>query len=53
VSIADVLADAVQLDRARWTQADQNRVAKVLRLHGFERKQARGNGERSWEYRRR
>jgi predicted P-loop ATPase len=49
-SIADVLLH-IQLDRGRWTQADQNRVARCLRTLGWERYR-RSTPPRDWRYRR-
>jgi predicted P-loop ATPase len=49
-SIADVLLH-IQLDRTRWAQADQNRVARCLRTLGWERYR-RSTPPRDWRYRR-
>ena len=52
VSIADIL-DALGVEWARWTQADQNRVARCLMRLGWERYQKRlPSRERQWRYRR-
>jgi predicted P-loop ATPase len=53
VTIAEILENLLCVERAKWTQPDQNRVARSLRSLGFERRQVRENGERFHEYRRR
>jgi predicted P-loop ATPase len=55
-SIGEVL-EALEIERARWTQADQSRVARCLRKAGWTRYRAhwtgdRDNGRREWRYRR-
>lgn len=49
ISIEEVMADALGIPEARWTKADQLRVASALRLMGFTRKRQAG-GVR-WLYR--
>jgi predicted P-loop ATPase len=52
VAVAEIL-EALGIDRARWTQADQNRVARCLVRLGWERYQKRRpSGGRSKRYRR-
>ena len=41
VSIGDVLSNLL-IERGRWTQADQNRVARCLKVLGWERFAVRG-----------
>ncbi|QIG92157.1 virulence-associated E family protein [Bradyrhizobium sp. 6(2017)] len=52
VSIAEVLADAVCIERSRWGQIEQNRVARCLKAHGWCRVQVRTGGKQSWRYKR-
>ena len=52
VTIADALHYAVGLELGRRTQADENRVARIFKAHGWERVQLRVAGERVWHYRR-
>ena len=50
VSVGDVLSNLL-IERGRWTQADQNRVARCLKVLGWER--YRGPRPlREWRYRR-
>ena len=49
VSIGECLAH-VGLERGRWTQADQNRVARCLKALGYERRQQMSSGFREWRY---
>lgn len=53
VSIGDVLGDGMGKSRDQWTQPDQNRIARSLRLLGWERYQTRVGEKREWRYRRR
>jgi predicted P-loop ATPase len=50
VTIEEVLQDALHIQTGHWTQVDQNRVARCLKSTGWERKQRRVNGKRSWVY---
>jgi predicted P-loop ATPase len=52
VTISDVLEQCVEKKRDFWTQADQNRIARVLRAKGWKRKRAPRdeNGNRLWMY---
>lgn len=52
ITIQEVLGDALHIDKAKWTPAEQTRVSRSLRALGFERKQKREGGERQYEYRR-
>jgi predicted P-loop ATPase len=52
VTVGEVLELLLHIDRGKWTQADQNRVARVLRSLGFERKHKRDASGRYYEYRR-
>lgn len=49
-SVADVLAHGLAIERSRWGQVEQNRVARILRTLGFERKQVRSGADRAWKY---
>ena len=51
VTISDVLTNALHIDKARWTQTEQNRVARCLRALGYQRIQVRTGDKRSWKYR--
>ncbi len=52
VSIADVLAEAICLDRSRWGQIEQNRIARCLKARGWNRVQVRTGDKRAWRYKR-
>jgi putative DNA primase/helicase len=49
ISVADCLTH-VGIERGRWSQSDQNRVAKILKSEGFRRRQVAQNGKREWRY---
>lgn len=49
VSVQECL-EHVGVERARWSQADANRIAKILKSNGFTRKQVREGELRSWRY---
>jgi predicted P-loop ATPase len=51
VTIPDVLTNALHLDKSRWTQAEQNRVARCLKAQGCHRIQVRTGDKRVWKYR--
>ena len=51
VTIADILAHCLAKPVGQWTQADQNRVARVLRSHSWQRFKARDGDRREWRYR--
>lgn len=50
VSISEILADCLYVDTQRWTQAEQNRVSKVLKFLGWTRRQERDGSSRVWRY---
>lgn len=58
VAVPDILGGALFIEKARWSQSDQNRVARYLRANGWERFQARTGDtgdrptKRAWKYRR-
>ena len=52
VTIGDALQYAIGLELERRTQADENRIARIFKAHGWERVQLRVAGERVWHYRR-
>ena len=52
ISVAELLTSAIQRPAGQWTQADQNRVARCLRVTGWERFQQRNGKQREWRYRR-
>lgn len=47
---AEILSDVLQIDVARWSQADQMRVARVLTIARWARRQVRASGGREWRY---
>ena len=49
VTIGHVL-EALGVEKPKWTQSDQNRVARCLRSLGWERKQVRVDARREWRY---
>lgn len=49
VSVGECLTH-VGLERGRWTQADQTRVARCLKALGYERRQQMTAGLREWRY---
>jgi predicted P-loop ATPase len=53
VSVAEILQNALRIPKVKWTQGDQNRIARSLRSSGFQRHQVRlEGGGREWRYRR-
>ena len=52
VSIADVLSMCLEKKKDMWTQWDKIRVARCLRMSGWERFNARTGSLREWRYRR-
>lgn len=52
VTVREVLEEALQLDKARWDQITQNRVARCLKSMGWERHQFRRGDKRVWGYKR-
>ena len=50
VSIGDILASALLIDKAKWTQGEQNRVARCLKRLGWERYRS-PRPAREWRYR--
>ena len=52
VSVGEILEKALGVEKGRWTQADQNRVARCLITMGFSRcKTRKPDGGREWRYR--
>ena len=51
VTIAGVLRDCIGIEPGHWKQADQNRIARVLRANGWYRKQVKSAGKPIWVYR--
>jgi predicted P-loop ATPase len=52
VSVGEILEKALGIEQGRWTQVDQNRVARCLVTMGFKRCKARlPGGRRAWRYR--
>lgn len=52
VSVAEVMEHALGMEKGRWSQVDQNRVARSLVSMGFEQYRARRDGQRERRYRR-
>ena len=52
VSVGEVLEQALGIEPARWTRADQMRVSAYLKNNGWERYQCRSGAYREWRYRR-
>jgi predicted P-loop ATPase len=52
VSVGEILEKALGIEKGRWTQTDQNRVARCLVSMGFSRHKTRkSGGKREWRYR--
>lgn len=49
-TVGDVLIDVLNLDKARWSRADQMRVASALGRLGWERKRRREGDLLVWRY---
>lgn len=52
VSVAEILEKALNIEKGRWTQTDQNRVVRSLVSMGFKQYQARRGDRRERRYRR-
>jgi predicted P-loop ATPase len=50
VTVIELLGKVLNIEAGRWTQGDQNRVAKILTHHGWVRKQRRVQGKPQWLY---
>jgi predicted P-loop ATPase len=51
VSVSEILSNVLLLDKAKWAQAEQNRVARCFKMFGWQR--YRGERPlREWRYRR-
>ena len=52
VTVGEILEKALGIEKGRWTQTDQNRVARCLVSMGFSRHKTRkSGGNREWRYR--
>lgn len=51
VSIEQVLTSCLEKKKADWSQSDKNRIARTLRVLGFERYRDRIGNQREWRYR--
>jgi predicted P-loop ATPase len=49
-TVGEILEQALNVERSRWTQADQNRVARFLKHHRWQRVQRRVGSQRPWVY---
>ena len=52
VSVGEILAEAIGIEPAQWSRADQMRVTAWLKANGWRRYQARTEVGREWRYRR-
>ena len=52
VSVAEILEHVLLIEKGRWTQRDQNRVARCLTSMGFRQYRARRGSDRERRYRR-
>lgn len=50
VGIGDVLSNCLLMEPNRWSQLEQNRVARILTAAGWQRKQFWNGGNRTWRY---
>ena len=50
-SVGVVLRAVIGLTTDKWTQTEQNRVARILRFNGWTRYQKRAGHKREWHYR--
>jgi hypothetical protein len=50
VTVGDILGDVFGLERAKWDQRSQNRVANCLKSMGWFRCQRRVDGRKTWVY---
>ncbi len=50
VALTEVLDLALRLPLQRWSQREQNRVARCLKAAGWVRRQVRTEGAREWRY---
>lgn len=53
VTVGDILGGALNVSKDKWSQPDQNRVARCLISSGWEKYRARDGQKLSWGYRRR
>jgi predicted P-loop ATPase len=52
VTVSQVLKECLGIELARWTRADQMRVARCLKTAGWQRFQQHQEGKRRWAYKR-
>jgi predicted P-loop ATPase len=52
VGLSEILQDALHLEKGRWGQTEQNRIARCLASLGWSRVQVRTGDKREWRYRR-
>jgi predicted P-loop ATPase len=50
VTVEEILKEVLSIRVGEWKQAEQNRVARSLRLAGWVRKQKQVDGDRGWLY---
>lgn len=50
ITVPDVLTNVIGLEKGRWTQTDQNRIARCVSASGWLRVQRRIQGVRVWGY---
>jgi hypothetical protein len=51
VTVEQILADLLHIEKSKWTQPDKNRIARSLKAMQFERYQVRTGDKRQWRYR--
>lgn len=52
ITIPEILRDCLLMEKQRWTRAEDMRVARILKIHGFERRQVWNGGKPFWRYER-
>jgi putative DNA primase/helicase len=50
ISVAEILTDVLEIEKARWNKADQMRIGGILTALKFERYRVKINGERGYRY---
>jgi predicted P-loop ATPase len=50
VTITEILQEALHMERGRWGQSEQSRIARSLTAEGWFRKQVRAGDNREWKY---
>jgi predicted P-loop ATPase len=50
ITVGELLEDALGIKKGDWGRAEQMRVSAIMQRLGYERRQARDRGERTWKY---